>query len=65
MRADPSGLRNHFEFWQFFNQLAVQMSTFADEHNHLGILEPDGELANPLDCVGINLGRIGVQFGGA
>ena len=40
MRTDTPRLHHQFELGQFFNQLAWQMGALADEHNHIGILQP-------------------------
>ena len=34
---DPAGLRDQFELGQFLNQLAIEVRTFTDQHEHIGI----------------------------
>jgi len=64
MAADAPGLRNHFELGELFEQLARQMGSLPDQHDHIGILEPDRKLADALDGVGIDLGLVSVELGG-
>ena len=64
MASDAAGLRNHLELGQFFNQLARQMCSLTDQHNHIGVLEPYRELPYAFDRVGVDLGLVSVQFRG-
>ena len=65
MRADMAGLDNQLELGQLFDHLTRQVGALADQHNHVGILEPHGQLAGALDGVGVNLGLVDLQLRGA
>jgi len=65
MRADAPGLHYQFEFGQFFDQLARHVGALPDQHKHFGIFESDRQLPLAFDRVGVNLGLVRLQLGGA
>ena len=63
--ADLAGLGDELKARQLFNQLAGDLGALAHQHDDVGILEPDRQLAQALDGVGVDLGGVGVEPGGA
>ena len=61
--AHPAGLGDHFEPGQLLDQGAVQTRAFADQDNHIGVFEPNRQLANAFDRVGVDLGWVVLEFG--
>ena len=41
MAADLAGLGDHFEFGEFFNQLARDMRAFTNQHQDFSVFESD------------------------
>ena len=63
--ADLAGLNDQLELGQFFDQRPRHVRALTNQHHHVGVFEANRQLAYALDCVGVNLGRISVEFGGA
>ena len=62
--AHPAGLHDKLEPWQLLDERAGEVGAFTDQDDDVGILEPNRQLADPLDRVGIDLRRVRFQFAG-
>ncbi|MDT4869446.1 hypothetical protein FQZ97_1044730 [compost metagenome] len=62
MSTHSPGLGDEFEAWQFLDQLARDLGSFTDQHQHVGVAQTDRQLADALDGVGEYLGRVRLQL---
>src|SRR3989344_1864554 len=61
--ADLAGLRDELETGKFLHQLTGDLGALPHEHDDVSVFEADGQLAQPLDGVGVDLGGVRVEPG--
>src|SRR3989344_5335272 len=54
--ADLAGLRDELETGKFLHQLTGDLGALPHEHDDVSVFEADGQLAQPLDGVGVEPG---------
>ncbi len=60
--ANASGLRDEFEFGEFFDEGAWDPGAFSDQYDHIDVFQAQRELTDSLDGVRIDLGVVRLQF---
>ena len=65
MGASGASLGNKLEAREFFKQLFVEVGAFANEDQDVGVFKANRQLPQTFDGVGVDLGVVGVEFGGA
>jgi hypothetical protein len=65
VRANGACLGDKFEARQFFEQLPIEVCSFANEYQDICIFKTNRQLSQAFDGVGVDLCVVSVEFGGA